>query len=116
MNKENKVSIWFGHFESKGKFYDFIREIYDDEGNMHSSFMESFGIDFIDNQFQETLFDNEMNKSKLEPASYSESFIDKITIDFLKYNCVILLYNFEYEGLVEKVNSMDFYGVLNYTK
>ena len=115
MNEENKVSIWFGKFDTQEQFYDFIKETYDDEGDMHSSFMQSFGIDFIDNQFQETLFDNGINKSKLKPASYSESFIDRITIDFSNYNCIILLYNFVYDGLIKKANSMDFYGVLNYS-
>lgn len=116
MNEENKVSIWFGNFETEEQFNEFIKETYDDEGDMHSEFMNIFGINFIDNQFQETLYDKDLNRLKLEPASYSESFLDKIEVDYSKYNCIILLYDFDYSGSVEKNKNINFYGTLSYQK
>jgi hypothetical protein len=52
----DKVSIWTGHFSDNEKFKEYIRERYTDEGDMDSIFMNSYTIDFIDNQFQEVLF------------------------------------------------------------
>lgn len=114
MSAENIVSIWFGNYETEEQFNEFIKETYDDEGNMHSGFMDAFGIDFIDNQFQETLYDKCLSLSNLEPASYSESFLDKIKVDFSKYNCVVLLYGFDYKGAVDKTENLDFFGKLSY--
>jgi hypothetical protein len=113
---ENKVSIWFGKFETEKRFNEFIKETYDDEGGVHSSFMNAFEINLIEHDLQETLFDENMNKSKIAMASYSETFLDKIEIDFLKYNCIVLLYDFNYNGLIKNTSNMNFYGVLNYTK
>jgi hypothetical protein len=113
---ENKVSIWFGKFETEERFNSFIKETYGDEGNIHSHFMDTFEIDFIEHDLQEILFDENINKSKLELASYSETFLNKIEVDFSKYNCVILLYDHNYNGPIKNTNNMDFYGALNYTK
>jgi hypothetical protein len=78
--------------------------------------MDEFEITFIEHDLQETLFDENMNKLKIEAASYSETFLDKIEIDFSKYNCIVLLYDYNYNGLIKNTNNMVFYGVLNYTK
>jgi hypothetical protein len=113
---ENKVSIWFGKFETEKLFNEFMKETYDDEGDVHSSFMDTFEINFIEHDLQETFFDENMNKSKIEAASYSETFLDKIEIDYSKYNCIVLLYDFNYNGLIKNANNIVFYGALNYTK
>jgi hypothetical protein len=116
MKMENTVSIWFGKFETEKQFNEFMKEAYDDEGDVHSPFMDAFGISFIEHDLQEILFDENMNKSKIEAASYSETFLDKVEIDFSKYNCIVLLYDFNYNGLIKNANNMGFYGVLNYEK
>jgi hypothetical protein len=110
------VSIWFGNFETEEQFNEFIKERYDDEGDMHSEFADAFHIGFIDNQFQETLYDEDLNRAKLEPASYSESFLDRIDVDYSKYNSVVLLYGFEYKGTVNKTEQIDFMGTFLYEK
>ena len=48
MSKNNKISIWFGNFETEQQFNEFMKETYDDEGDMHSEFMKAFGIDLSD--------------------------------------------------------------------
>ena len=116
MNKENRVSIWFGNFKTEDLFNDFLRETYDDKGDVYSKFMDEFKIDYIDSDYQETLYDREINYAKLEMASYSESFLDKVNVVFLDYNCVILLYDFDYKGGVKESNGLEFYGVLDYEK
>ncbi|WP_157844509.1 immunity 22 family protein [Chryseobacterium sp. Leaf394] len=45
MEKENIVSIWVGSFENEEKFHYYIKEIYDEEGDSSSKFMEDFNID-----------------------------------------------------------------------
>ena len=116
MDKENRVSIWFGHFKTEEQFDDFLRETYDDEGDVYSQFMAAFKIDYIDSDYQEALYDREINYSKLESASYSESFLDKISVIFSNYNCVVLIYDFDYSGGIKESNGLRFYGALDYEK
>jgi hypothetical protein len=117
MSEKNVVSIWFGNFETEERFNEFIKERYDDEGDMHSEFADAFQIGFIDNQFQEMLYDKDLDRVKLEPASYSESFLDSIDVDYSKYNSVVFLYDFEYEGTVNKTDEqIDFIGTFLYEK
>ena len=116
MNKENRVSIWFGSFKTEEQFDDFLRETYDEEGDVYSQFMDAFKIDHIDSDYQETLYDREINYSKLEPASYSESFLDKISVKFSDYNCVVLIYDFDYSGGIKEVSGLKFCGVFDYEK
>lgn len=98
MEETNKVSVWLGSFDSEEQFNEYIEEQFDEEGDITSVFMKDFKIDFIDNQFQEVLFSDELKKEDLEPASYSESFLNNIAADFSKYNSVILLYNYSYDS------------------
>ena len=112
---ENKVSIWFGNFETEDKFFDFIKKDYDEDGNsIPSSFMRVFEIGFFDEDFQEAFYENPMDESSFEDVSYYEMFSDKVKVDFSKYNCAILLYKFNYTGLTKKANNMEFYSVLDY--
>lgn len=49
MTTENILSIWLGDFKSEKEFYNYIEEIFDEEGDSSSKFMQDFKIDFIDN-------------------------------------------------------------------
>lgn len=99
MEKQGKVSLWVGDFDSKEEFYNFIKEVYDDEGEVSSDFMEVFQIDYIDNQYQEVYFYEDVSSKKkvFEGFSYIESFVDNVPdMKWIKKNVVLLLYNFEY--------------------
>ena len=114
MEEKNKVSIWLGNFDNEDLFDDFMEEKYDEEGDVSSLFMESFEIDFIDDQFQEVLYDKNLEKEVLIPVSYSSFFLNKVEVDYSKYNCVVLLYNFRYMGGITKTSDFDFIGVYDY--
>ncbi len=120
MERENKLSIWIGKFSSKDELSEYMKEKYTDDGDLYSSFMNSFKIDYIDNQFQEVLFqDNNITKEDIfSQFSYSESFIDLIPNDknWTLYNSFILLYDFEYEKNVENDLNFIFLGVFEYKK
>ncbi|MDR0443215.1 MAG: immunity 22 family protein [Treponema sp.] len=115
MSAENNVSIWFGKFDTEDEFETFLKKTYNEDGDsMPSPFVNAFQIGSYDADFQEAFFDNDLNKSSLEDVSYSEHFLDKIEVDFSKYNATILLYNYKHDGKIKKAESVDFYGVLGY--
>ena len=114
MEKANKVSVQLGNFDSEREFDNYMEEQFDEEGDMTSVFMSDFEIEFIDSQFQEVLYDDNLKKENLMSASYSESFLNCITTDFSKYNCIVLLYNFNYQGKVKNTDKMTFVGVYDY--
>jgi hypothetical protein len=117
MQKSNKVSIWVGKFGSKNDFNKFIAEQYDENGNCSSVFMKEFEMDFIDCDFQESVFtDNGLTKEYLMRASYIETFIDKIDDALLTGNSIIMLYDFEYSGKIQAKNSVNFIGTYEYKK
>ena len=115
MAKANKVSVWLGNFDSEEQFNKYIEEQFDEEGDMTSVFMSDFEIEFIDSQFQEVLYDDNLKKETIMSTSYSESFLDCITADFSKYNCIVLLYDFNYQGKVKNTDKMIFVGVYDYS-
>jgi len=117
MTENNVVSIWLGNFESDEKFQEFISEEYDDEGDTLSDFTTSFCIDYIDEDFQETLFQDVITIDDLSQFSYAESFIDKINKDILQQsNCVIFLYNYHYSGKIKSSNNLNFIGTYKYKR
>lgn len=65
MEKANKVSVWLGNFDSKREFGNYMEEQFDEEGDMTSVFMSDFEIEFIDSQFQEVLYDDNLKKKIL---------------------------------------------------
>lgn len=114
MEKENKISFWAGNFKSEDELNDFMQEQFTDDGDMYSEFMTAFKIDFIDNQFQEVFYSENLSKNDLKSLSYSESFLDQLPENFQKYNGIIAIYNFEYAGEVSSANGVDFIGVYDY--
>lgn len=115
IQKLNKVSIWVGKFSSPNDFHKFIEEQYDEDENCFSVFMQEFEIDFIDSDFQESIFvDKKLTKENLTEASYSETFIDKIDNTLLTGNSVIILYDFKYSGKIKMKNNINFIGTYEY--
>ncbi|PIE84696.1 MAG: hypothetical protein CSA07_01145 [Bacteroidia bacterium] len=115
MEGTSRVSVWLGSFDNEEQLNAYVEEQFDEEGNVSSAFMRDFGIDFIDSQFQEVLFSRELKRDDIAPASYSESFLDEIAVDFSRYNSLILLYNFSYDKTVDRVGRLAFIGVYDYT-
>jgi len=80
--------------------------------------MKSFKIDYIDTQFQEAVFFTEkLNLRLIEDASYSASFLDKLTAcNFGSNNAIIILYDFDFHRKVMLSNSVKFLGAFDYLK
>lgn len=118
MITENIISIWSGNFKSEKEFYNHLEEIFDKEGDSSSKFMEDFKIDFIDNQFQEAVYFNELiSLDSLKDASYSESFLNKLSnSDFENKNAIIIIYDFKYSGIIKKTEHLIFLGDFIYSK
>ena len=118
MEKQGKVSLWVGSFNSREDLDDFIGEVYDDEGDVSSVFIDVFKLDYVDSQFQEVYFyEDKSNKEEIfDGFSYVESFINSIPeINWSQKNTVLLLYNFEYS----KKNShekMEFIGAYDFVE
>jgi hypothetical protein len=63
MKKQQKVSLWIGHFTSKKALNNFLEEKYNDDGDVSSQFMQDFQIEYIDHDFQEVdFYENETMK------------------------------------------------------
>lgn len=119
MEKQNKVSLWIGNVPSEDELNNFMMEVFDDEGDSSSKFMEAFRIDYIDNQFQEVFFyeDLQTKEEVFDGFSYIESFIDEISeVDWSEKNSIILLYNFEYNNEVKSSQGLDFIKVFNFNE
>ncbi len=115
MDKENVVSIWIGNFKSENEFAEFVKEQYDDEGDLlPSTFMKMFRIDYIDSDSQEILFQENLSKEDLLQASYAETFINKM--GNISGNSIVLLYDFCYTGQVKEAENLYFIGTFDYNK
>jgi hypothetical protein len=113
----DKVSIWIGRFETEYKFNNFMEEQYNDDGDVFSVFIETFKIDYINSDFQEVLFQEQLSKNDLLQASYADSFIDKIDSEQIRLNnCIVLIYDFDYSGEVKSANGLNFVGTFEYNK
>ncbi|WP_210468017.1 immunity 22 family protein [Sporosarcina sp. 6E9] len=107
MQKEGFVSLWGGKANSSVELEKLLEIFYTEKGDfIPSKFAQSFGIKRYDDAIREAEFhdvgDNLLSRL-LEGFSYDEVIIPKFLIvcnDRLqeKYNVVILLYDFKYEG------------------
>lgn len=118
MEKEHVVSIWIGKFSSEDEFTKYLREVYTDEGDVSSRFMNDFSIDYIDNHFMECLFFGSVvnEETFLKDFSYANQFIDKLpgSIEWDKYNSIIMVYNFSYTGKEGVSKDVEFIGEFGY--
>lgn len=118
MEKQNKVSLWVGNYLSQEKFQSYFEEEYDEDGDSLSDFEQNFKIDYIDSQFQELFFYENLNSKTeiFDGFSYVESFIENIpNLTWENYNSIALIYNFDYQGDIKKANGLDFIGVFDFS-
>jgi hypothetical protein len=120
MRSKQTVSVWGGNFKNPQDLELYLEMEYSkNEDFPKSPFTKQFKIKYYDTDFQEA-YCNEMEeksmtvKELLEPLSYSESYIEKVPNPTEKYNCIIALYNFNYEGTVKNMDSVDFIGVYDW--
>ena len=116
MEKQGKVAIWVGNFDSEEKFMDLMRENYTEDGDLNSLFMEAFTIDYIDSQFQEILFieNNTDVLNLITPLSYAETFKTNLASSVLQGNSIVALFNFEYDKSVIETDALSFVGNYDY--
>lgn len=108
MEKEQKVSVWFGVFENEKSFTDFMEVDYTEDGDgILSKFELHFGITWYDEDFIEVgyLKQKQCNFCELlKDFSYSDTILSNINQKHsdMYYNTVVLLYHFEYDGKVKQ--------------
>ncbi|MCA1318364.1 immunity 22 family protein [Bacillus tianshenii] len=127
MQKEGFVSLWVGNIHSSEELDHLLEISYSVDGDfIPSMFASSFDIDMYDDAVREAEFygetDNQLGRM-LEGFSYDDVIIPKLLSlcgDQLpkKYNVVILLYNFKYEGIKKKstinTSNLEFLGSVEY--
>ena len=110
---ENVVSIWIGKTNSVNELNEYVKENYNEEGEMNSLFMKDFKIEFYDENFRESLFSIENNPFKL--FSYSDFLIQHLgEIRIENNNSFIFIYNFSYDKSVLKSKNFKFIGSYDY--
>ena len=112
-NQKNKISIWIGNFYSQEELDVYLEKKYSEDGDAVSNFMNDFKISYYDEDFQEAYYDKEKKEVSelMEPLSYSEMIIPKLTNLKEKYNSVVCLYNYEYNMSVIESDKLKLVGV-----
>jgi len=127
MEVQGAVSLWLGYIDSEGDLDELMQVTYSEDGDyIPSRFGRLFSISRYDDATREAEFYDEQLQSLeefLEGFSYDEIIIPKfkefpIQNEITRYNCVVLLYNFEYDQKVktsEQENCyFEFIGSVNY--
>lgn len=129
MKKENIVSLWLGNFTDAKDFNNFLEIKYTDDGDsIPSKFKEKFKIRYYDIDFSEVdwieeglkdfqgLLEEFSNDYEIIPQ-FNEKYNDKLKKE---YNSIVLLYDFEYDGVLDHVeyngNEIEFIGCVLYNK
>ena len=123
MEKQGMVSIWLGNIKTQNQLEKYVNLIYDEDGeSVPSKFFVDFNIDmdetdedFIEKAVLEEKSDN--ISVLLEGCSYEEIILPKIRVytNLNKlYNAVILIYNFEYENIVNSFEDFDYITSTSY--
>ncbi|WP_410983046.1 immunity 22 family protein [Bacillus cereus] len=115
MEKEGMVSLWLGNMESEDLLEDYFRIKYTEDGDsIPSPFIKDYHIcmydideDFIEIEFY--LKQSEHLDALLAGCSYEEVVIPqmkRLTANILevKYNTIIMIYNYEYSGEIINKN------------
>jgi hypothetical protein len=123
MEKEGFVSLFIGNSKSYKYLQNYILNSYTEDGDLlPSEFEKDFNIDYYNEDFREVEFYDEPSNDLrvlLEGFSYDEEIIPK----FMELcgerlnqeaNSVILLYNFQYNGNVNKKSQFRFLGTVQY--
>ena len=84
---KSNVSIWLGKFKTIDDFRSYVSESIDEDGNISSFFMTEFGIDCIDHDKMESVYDLDIKKYFFNTKfsfSYSEQFNSRLGRIILK--------------------------------
>lgn len=122
MIKENKVSLWLGYFEEQEDFTNYVKVLYDEEGNyITSKFQLDYSIEKynLDTAEMEWLSESCTEVEELL-AGFSGDYeiIPQFEImlrgkDIQKVNSIVLLYNFEYDNDKVNCDTLEFIGCAN---
>lgn len=116
MERENRVSVWTGKFNDKESLVKYLKESYDNDGDMTSTFMEEFKIEFYDVDLSEFLFIENNDLSQLRGFSYSDSFIKNVVEKVLDQNSFLVIYDFDYDLKNTYADKLKFIGSFDYFK
>jgi hypothetical protein len=129
VEKEGIVSIWLGISDSMEDLQQYLQVYYSEEVDfINSRFEKDFNIQCFDEDLKEINYLEESVSSIsliLAPHSYSESitssFVHKFGLELdMKYNCIILLYDFNYMDPIKEVRHkgimVKFIGNVDYDK
>jgi hypothetical protein len=95
---EGIVSIWCGTFKNRHDLESYVEERYDDIDEPVSMFRNDHCIDFLDTDFLEVSFHDQIQPVSclVEGHSYWDSFVDDLKSTECSGNGVILVYHHEY--------------------
>ena len=118
------AAVWFGIFKTKAEFQAYIKVHYELEKNIDSEFEKDFELKYYDKSLVESKFIDEKGSDLVEllsGLSYHESFnYDFRKLLKVKYNGVIIIYDFEYIGNKMDVSNnnsiIHFYSNISYEK
>ena len=127
MEKEGTVSLWLGQINSASELKELMRVKYSEDGDfIPSKFAQYFSIVRYDDTTREAEYydtPQESLEKLLEGFSYYKHITPKfvgfpIEYEISRYNCVILLYNFEYDQELKSTdqgnNYFEFIGSVSY--
>ncbi|MFP9130289.1 immunity 22 family protein [Niallia sp. BSM11] len=123
MENPGVMSLWIGNFKTKNNLKEYIEIKFDEVGDrIQSEFMNDFGMDFTSyNQDLLEISFRAVSTASLTTLLSGSSYESVILLQFVEhygevfsetYDSVIKLYDFEYEGNIEKVKFKD--GNLTY--
>ncbi|MGA8942187.1 MAG: immunity 22 family protein [Thermoactinomyces sp.] len=123
MEREGFVSLFIGNSNSYEELQKYVSGNCTEDGDtIPSQFEEDFGIDYYDDDFREIEFYSESSddlRILLEGFSYDEKIVSEF-IDICgdrldrKVNSVILLYDFQYIGNIDRASQFQFLGTVQY--
>lgn len=126
MQEKNYVSLWLGTSKSKKSLDKYIKIKYTRDGDfVPSIFARDFKIERYDDDFREAKFYDEKSNNiheLLDGFSYSDVVVEYFKNEIgeelaVPYNSVILLYNFNYDGMVEEIkNGTEYFKFIGVTK
>ena len=126
--KNESVAIWLGYFNNQEKFEEFTKVHYElletskDMSAMNSLFDNAFNLEEYDREIVERGFHTYCKSyyELLQYASYLSEYVKDLSTEETKYNCLILIYDYHYDGDVatyqDGENRMDFFKNLDYVK
>ena len=126
--KREKVAIWLGYFSNQDEFKNFTKVHYDlletskDMSVINSLFDNAFCLEEYDREIVERAFHTGCRSyyDLLQHASYLSEYAKSLPTEVSKYNCVIIIYDYHYDGDAKTYqdgeNRMDFFKNLDYVK